>query len=53
MTKVAELMLRDIPAERFPRLRETARELAKSGYVYAKEFEVGLGAVLDGVERLR
>jgi AcrR family transcriptional regulator len=39
--------------EEYPYLVEVAVELAKSGYDYAVEFEVGLDLLLDGIDRLR
>jgi AcrR family transcriptional regulator len=40
-------------AEEYPYLVEVAVELAKSGYDYALEFEVGLDLLLDGIDHLR
>jgi AcrR family transcriptional regulator len=41
-------------AGQFPHMTEMIVEHAlKPGYTYAREFEVGLGVVLDGIERMR
>jgi AcrR family transcriptional regulator len=40
-------------AARYPYLIEVVLELAKAGYDYDAEFEVGLDLLLDGVEALR
>lgn len=40
-------------AAEHPYLVEVVRELGRSGYDYAKEFDFGLDLVLDGIERLR
>ena len=37
----------------YPYLAEVVVELAKSGYDYAIEFEIGLDLLLDGIEKLR
>lgn len=37
----------------YPYLVEAAAELAKAGYDYDTEFELGLDIILDGIERLR
>jgi AcrR family transcriptional regulator len=37
----------------YPYLMEVVMELAKGGYDYDAEFEVGLDVILDGVEQLR
>jgi AcrR family transcriptional regulator len=47
-------ILAHLPAEDFPHFTEMVVQHAlKPGYAYAKEFEVGLELVLDGLERLR
>lgn len=40
-------------AAQFPYLAEVVMELARSGYDYDAEFELGLDLILDGVEKLR
>jgi AcrR family transcriptional regulator len=37
--------------EHYPYLAEVVEEFAKDGYDYSKEFEFGLDAILDGLER--
>ena len=52
--ELAENILRELPAERYPHLAEMIVEHAlKPGYDYAKEFEFGLDLILDGLERFR
>jgi len=47
-------MLGQLPVEEFPYFTELVVQHAlKPGYAYAKEFEVGLELVFDGLERLR
>jgi AcrR family transcriptional regulator len=41
------------PLAEYPYLMDVAIELAKSGYDYTTEFEIGLDLILDGIERLR
>ena len=51
---VAEAMLAQMPAGRYPYLEEMALEhVLRPGYDYAEEFGNGLGLVLDALERLR
>ncbi len=51
---LAENILRELPADRYPYLAEMIVEHAlKPGYDYAEEFEFGLDLILDGLERLR
>ena len=53
-TALAEDILRELPADRFPYLAEMIVEHAlKPDYDYAKEFEFGLDLILDGLERIR
>ncbi len=50
--EVAEMIVQQMPADEYPYLREVAIKLGESGYSYADEFEFGLDALLDGLERL-
>ena len=51
---VAEAILGQLPADEYPYFAEMAVQHAlEPGYAYAKEFEIGLDLVLDGIERLR
>lgn len=52
--EMAESFLRALPADRFPHLAEMARDhVAKPGYSYGAEFELGLDLILHGLERFR
>ena len=52
--RLAESILRELPAEEYPYLAEMIVEHAlKPDYDYAVEFEFGLDLILDGLERLR
>ena len=52
--RLAESILRELPAEEYPYLAEMIVEHAlKPEYDYAVEFEFGLDLILDGLERLR
>ena len=54
LTKAAESILAQFPADQYPYLAETITEhVTKSGYDYSDEFDVGLDLILDGIERLR
>jgi AcrR family transcriptional regulator len=54
LEKVAEAMLREMPADEYPYLTEMIVEHAlQPGYSYADEFEFGLDLILDGLERAR
>lgn len=51
---LAESILRELPADKYPHLAEMIVEHAlKPGYDYAEEFEFGLDLILDGLEGLR
>lgn len=50
---MGEDFLRQIPADEYPHLARVARELLEARFDYAKEFEVGLELILDGIERIR
>jgi hypothetical protein len=51
---LAENILRELPAERYPYLAEMIVEHAlKPGYDYAEEFEFGLDLIINGLEGLR
>jgi AcrR family transcriptional regulator len=51
---LAERILRELPADRYPDLAEMIIVHAlKPGYTYAEEFEFGLDLILDGLEKLR
>jgi AcrR family transcriptional regulator len=53
-TELAENILGELPADKYPHLAEMLTEHAmKPGYDYADEFEFGLDLILDGLERLR
>jgi len=52
LAAVAQAMLAELPAEEYPNLAETIRELSRSGFAFAQAFDVGLELVLDGLERL-
>lgn len=50
----ADSIMAEVAAGEYPYLVEMATEhVLKPGYNYAKEFEIGLEMVLDGLERLR
>jgi len=48
--EMARATVGDMGAQ-YPYLAEVVEEFAKDGYDYAKEFEFGLDAILDGLER--
>ncbi len=51
---MAELFLRQFPAEAYPHLAElTLQHVLRPGYDYTLEFEFGLDLILDGLERVR
>lgn len=51
---VAGEILGRLPADELPHFTElTVQHALQPGYAYAKEFEIGLELVLDGLERLR
>lgn len=51
---LAETILRELPADKYPYLAEMITEHAlKPGYDYAEEFEFGLDLILEGLEGLR
>jgi AcrR family transcriptional regulator len=51
---LADSILRELPAEKYPHLAEMIVEHAlKPGYDYADEFAFGLDLILDGLEGLR
>jgi hypothetical protein len=51
---VAEVFLRQFPAEAYPHLAElTIHHVLRPGYDYADEFVFGLDLILDGLERVR
>ena len=52
--ELAENILRELPADKYPHLAEMITEHAmKPGYDYADKFEFGLDLILDGLKRLR
>jgi AcrR family transcriptional regulator len=52
--ELAETILRELPAHKYPYLAEMIIEHAmKPGYDYAEEFDFGLDLILDGLENLR
>jgi AcrR family transcriptional regulator len=54
LEKLAEAMLREMPADEYPYLTEMIVDHAlQPGYSYASEFEYGLDLILDGLERAR
>jgi hypothetical protein len=54
VSEVMEIQRRRVPEmDDYPYLVEVAKEMAKSGYDYATEFEFGLDLILDGLERLQ
>jgi AcrR family transcriptional regulator len=54
LEQLAEAMLRQMPADRYPNLTEMIIDHAlQPGYSYANEFEYGLDLILDGLERAR
>jgi len=48
---VGEDLLARVPADAYPNLVRTSRELLASGFDYGDEFEVGLDLILDGIGR--
>ncbi len=54
VAEVAERMLRQFPAAKYPHLAElTVQHILQPGYNYADEFEFGLDLILNGLEALR
>ena len=54
IAEMAESMLEPFPAGQYPNLAAFITEHAmKPGYDFADEFEVGLGVILDGLDRVR
>lgn len=53
LAAMGEDFLRQIPPDEYPHLARVARELLEARFDYAKEFEVGLELILDGIERIR
>jgi len=54
VAKIAENILRELPAAEYPHFAEMIVEHAlKPGYDYGDEFEFGLDLILDGPDRLR
>lgn len=50
----AEETAAGLPLDRFPRMAELATEVVlQPGYEFGRSFDVGLGIVFDGLERLR
>ena len=51
---LAEMILRQLPADQYPYLRElTVEHVLQPGYDYGDEFRFGLDLILDGLERAR
>lgn len=54
LVALTEAMLGGLPEDRFPTLRELTEEVVlRPDYSYESEFDIGLGLVLDALERLR
>jgi hypothetical protein len=53
VAEVGKNILRQLPADQYPHLREMIGYAMKPGYAYGDEFEFGLDLILDGLERLR
>jgi AcrR family transcriptional regulator len=54
LAAVAEMVLRELPVERFPHLNEMTREYSlRPGYEFADEYELGLDLILDALDRNR
>jgi uncharacterized protein YndB with AHSA1/START domain len=53
MVEAGEELLRNLPEDEFPSLRETIMEFTRTGAGFADEFEFGLELILDGFERAR
>jgi hypothetical protein len=51
LADLGETMLPQMPEDQYPHLRQVAIDLARSGFVYADEFEVGLDLILAAIER--
>jgi len=52
--EVAQLILKQLPADEYPYLTElTIEHVLQPGYDYGNEFEFGLDLILDGLERVR
>ena len=52
--EVAQQIMEHFPADAYPHLTELAVEhVLKPGYDYGEEFEIGLGLILDALERAR
>jgi AcrR family transcriptional regulator len=50
--EVAKGIMSQLPADAFPHLAElTIKHVLQPGYAYGKEFDYGLGLILDGLER--
>jgi AcrR family transcriptional regulator len=52
MVATGEDILRDLPADGFPALRETIMEFTRTGAGFADDFAFGLELILDGLERV-
>lgn len=53
LQNVADTMLAQMPAGEYPHLTEMIRYALRPDYAFANEFEIGLGLILDGLERMR
>jgi AcrR family transcriptional regulator len=51
LAAVGELLLAQVPADRYPNFARVSAELLASGFDYADEFEFGLDLILEGIER--
>lgn len=52
LAAMSDAIVRLLPADEYPHLREAAVELPASGFSFADQFETGLDLLLDGPDRL-
>lgn len=50
--EVAQAIVKQMPADEYPNLRQAATELAASGFDFSDQFELGLDLILDSLEKL-
>lgn len=52
LAAIFDAIVRLIPADEYPHMREAAIELPAAGFRYADQFDAGLDLILDGLKRL-
>lgn len=50
--QVGQVMLQQLPADKYPSMARVATDFLESGADYLAEFEFGLDLILDGIERV-